>query len=917
MHNKNNLLFFALMVALCSFFYTKSCNDDTRFHAYRVAYKQLGPRELIKRAIFNEGHAENPTAWAWKTGLSINDIVAYQHVNKEWNTICKEFVDAARKPIIKKYKDHFTIIPSTLIFNKYGDWCCVTKNIALLMGNIGKDVPQNIQLLKPTKNFHIRSLDTRYYGPNSTQFFDDMFLIINPPIVVDSSYLLLPSQQRLYGFCVGPNTGYANICNFQKIFSPLMQKIFNLSSDNKFWYPYFKAPGIPLIKNSFKSMEILINVHNSPFSPYIDNFNLLNNAHNCLASQPCACSTGFIDKNCYALFQQGCNIAEEESLAGEYTKLSELFIRYHTLHEIKNCGDATSDTDIDFHANPAGDIIAQTSRAKLLLHDNQTPLKENYSTTQLLEFAATHASNWQRNGLVLYGVTYNQENILLPQHFCKADGTLIHLLNRSFSKSPEETVIDICHVYCKKEGSEKLRLFHIFSLHNNTDKTSRIVSFDANNLSHPIPYACERLKTLKNGFNFLSSKYNKEVPWNCSITVPPNVSVSFMQYIKRFTSNIYESSEAVSFFSHHTPFKEWELLGNVPFEVQDNKITFPSCFHTHNGGRVNPKYHITQLSPDERIEDTDYIVIDGGIDGSSACTKYPLLCVVIQNTRTAQWHLQLDDPRPQYAGEKSADTYHCTTFTELQDGFNALLHDIRNNYTDCRIKGPKEIVKNFITHIHELNHTFATIKFAGLTKENPIAASNSHKITPLTCEILKNQNCFVKPIGLFERVTFGFKARFGSHPYTNLTSSYVTIGGGGTLCVASFLFAAFLKEFRKSFPSLAQTSYLTPATYLLLGLIPILQVCASEDHQKFVWPSRFIGWALYACAGKFLYTSLLPQVGLTLLPPLALAAHIFEVNKKNPLLKMTFGEFYDSLPARLHRIYKKAQSYLPMKNNAQ
>lgn len=901
MRNKSSILFFSLIVTSFSFFCTRPCNDDNRIQACAALYEHLAPRELLKRAIFNEGHAEHPTMYAWKTGLSINDIVAYQHVSKEWNAICKEYVNGPRQAIVEKYKNDFAIIPSTLLFNKYGDWCCVTKNAnKWLTGNVHQNIPRHINSLRPTKQLHIRSLDTRYYGPDNAKAFDDMFLITSR----DKKYLLLPSQQQLYVFLTAPDK-HAHVCELQKTTSSLLQRVFDLSIDNKFWYPSFTAPGVFATNRSHESSLLSIALNNSFFTQYMGNLATINATHDLLKKSPCACTTGFMDKACYALYQQGCNLAEEESIAGEYTKISELFIHYHVLHKIKSCGNATPDADIGFYANPAGDIIAKTSKAKLLLHDNQTPLLKNYSTQELLENATLHASNWQRNGLVLYGVTYNQESILLPQYFCKADGTLIPLgPNRVISKSPEETIVDVCHVYRKKEDSKKLKLFHVLSLYNNTDKTSRIVSLDTNNVSHPIPYACERFETLKNGFTFLSSKYNKEVPWNCSITVPPNVSASFMQYIKRFTRNIYESSEAVSFFSHHTPFKEWALLGNVPFEVQDNKITFPKRFYTNSFGYALHHEELL-LKSDEKIEDINSIFIN-----NADCF---FILLALNNIKTKKRSLYL---RNQIYGETSLVTHDCSTHSELTNGIDAIVHTQFNGYhvsrhQDYCINAPDDVIKNFMKALRAKKYIYnKTEQPVSFSEERPICISNIDKISPLTCEILKNQNCFVKPIGLFERVTFGFKARFGSRPYTNLTSSYVTIGGGGTLCVASFLFAAFLKEFRKSFPSLAQTSYLTPATYLLLGLIPILQVCASEDHQKFVWPSRFIGWALYACAGKFLYTSLLPQVGLTLLPPLALAAHIFEVNKKNPLLKMTFGEFYDSLPVHLRRMYKKAQSYL-------
>src|SRR5205823_2246644 len=154
--NQNNIPFLALNISFFMFFHVMPC-DDGNLEFYRNLYNTLGPETVLKIAIFNELAADHPTAW--RTGLSINDMAAFHCVDKEWNKICKGYVKEPRQEIVEKYKNHFTIIPSTLSFNKYDDWCCITTKNELLVGNINEQIPHSMAAIRPTKELHIQSLD--------------------------------------------------------------------------------------------------------------------------------------------------------------------------------------------------------------------------------------------------------------------------------------------------------------------------------------------------------------------------------------------------------------------------------------------------------------------------------------------------------------------------------------------------------------------------------------------------------------------------------------------------------------------------------------------------------------------------------------------------------------------------------------
>jgi len=536
--------------------------DNGNLEFYRSLYNTLGPKTVLKFTIFNDQFAECSTVW--RTGLSINDIAAFHCVDKEWNGICKEYVGKQRQQIVEKCKNYYTIRPSTLIFNAHQAWCCLAKQNEddvdmLLTGTVNEKFPHEMRCIRFTANLHIRSLDTTYYGPNDIKPINDMFLILCPG---DSDYLLLPSQQRLY-YLETPH-GSRNIWKLRKTTASLLT-LFNQSESDTFWYPVKRVTSLITLQNSRLSSKLTLSVFDPLFGQVKSNLILMHEASDTLTKPPCACDAGIIATQCQTHYQQLCKCAEEESLAGQHTKLTNLFIRYHMLHKIRDSNNSSAYGNIQFHANAVADLIVQTGGRKILLHSSEEELGDTSSYNQLLQKVAEnhardhkllhkaaedHASGWHRNGLVLYSIPYNEESIRLPQRFCKEDGTtLITLKNRSISKSSEETVLDVCHLFMHGSVS------YIFSLHNNRNSTKRVLFFDP--AIHPgFPpkfYSCQYGETLKNGFDIIRERDDVHT---CSITAPDATIAEFMTHIRNFKDKEYIPSPPQSFTTPDEPFKE-------------------------------------------------------------------------------------------------------------------------------------------------------------------------------------------------------------------------------------------------------------------------------------------------------------------------------------------------------------------------
>ncbi len=157
---------------------------------------------IIEYVILNEPCAEYPNVNAWHTSLSTKDLAAMHCVSNAWNAVSKIIIDNPRNETIKNHPNISNIFAKTLLFNKYGQACCIASNgkdsLQVIVIDADSLVTQhnvynkNSDIQSCLKNRSIAAIDTPYSDGKSQENTASAFHIK----LSDNSYLVIPDGKK-------------------------------------------------------------------------------------------------------------------------------------------------------------------------------------------------------------------------------------------------------------------------------------------------------------------------------------------------------------------------------------------------------------------------------------------------------------------------------------------------------------------------------------------------------------------------------------------------------------------------------------------------------------------------------------------------------------------------------------------------
>ncbi len=908
------------------------------FHASQPADLNtiINSQEFIRYFVLNEPGGENSTPYAWRTGLSLKDLETIHYVNKEWLAACEKIIDKPRNEIVKKYRGCFKLSKNSILFNKFGEWCGVAldtyDDCSIVWGHPEVEIPTRSILPRlAMRGSNMRSFALDYHTADGNEAHDDVFHLesthwyqrkYNRKINV----IMLPTNKEAYVLSfIDPLN--LNIGSLGHTFPLIVQKAFNQSSNPKFWFSErFKEDGISVQRESGHEVTLEINLGHSAFRSLIGNALLLHNTKTHFQDTICSCSSQKIDPECLNHYKKFCSLLVEENIQLYDGSLTAYFARYHILHEIK---DAVYDTDmrtnsVQFYANYFGEVIAKKKDCKkeilYAVNWDTNALQSELDFAKLYTYASNRAAEWFRKGSFLFTIQQSnrEKRIQLPDTFFDPFFGSTPLVNKRIYLKPQETVADFNGL-----TTEMGNPYYIFSLHTTTLNTDGRLLFlnPVSIVDNPYNYESTNAETIKNGFNFIFNESYPDLP-TFGVIAPRDAIVQALDYI--CTTN--PIAKFTGFIDKDYPFKEWNTIKEqdqkadlVQFLISEShkkshkKIIFPNTFFIDNFAKYKLRRNEFLIGTTETVLDTQLLPIqkDGG----------QILMILLHT------YVNFANSHQLYflntgGGENEPDHgFTCHDSAELNNVFNVILNKAHEHYS-CYIRASQEVISQFIKNVRsapkseepEKKITFKSL--AGFKSTTPLTSYDCNHRDNCTHHLLKDDTVYIKPTSIVDKSMYGTSQQenvaFRKSSFDRFLCGCSSIGAFcGATTLGYYLGSGILT-------ARLNNNLLLPFTFPLITYL-VSSGISGENNTKIVWPARFATLAGFIWAGKFFFTSLVPQLAYGALPLLYLGLHIYRVNRDaNRPTSMKLSELYNSWPAQFHRILRKiAPPLYPLGNNAQ
>lgn len=512
-------------------------------------YNILGPEKVIKLALFNDPATEDS---AWRTGLSTVDLAAWHCVDTEWNQICKKYIGKSYQKIIEKYGNTLNLQKSTLLFNEYKQWCCLTpykngKKRHIVFGNYSNSTINFREISVMSHNeIYSRPItyDNRYQQKKTCAAF----------FVNKGRILILPDEERVFIITFKNDASFklALPTEFKTTFHTLIRTIFELSEDPAFWHHKFEKNGIALVHEANSDLSIDLGNKQIRYL-YHKNVTTLNNANERFQyrfKHKCSCLSHHMDPECQHSYEQYYSKLLEDEQANHLKKvLLRDFAGCHVWHAIKANGKKTP--SLQFWVNALGGIYTRDKNNKpvCIEHDKTNSLtNEDFTLKGLKRAAIKNSKKWHCIGYILFKprstleVVRTQRNgIRLPDYFYDGNKKIaIH--QRTFDLGYMHTICDADYLIVNDN------LLFSFLIHDSSSNDYLILHYNTrcdhhadsilNNAKYDASY--NSFAQLKAKFKSMVYQY---IPSYCVMRAPEAALKKLMRYITSLKSATLPSAQ--------------------------------------------------------------------------------------------------------------------------------------------------------------------------------------------------------------------------------------------------------------------------------------------------------------------------------------------------------------------------------------